>query len=156
MTKQLLLAMAVAFAATTGSAQDNETTVVDANTTAAAAATTGAVNLREGLDNDTTGTAAVPPQFSEEQFERRWETESRMYREAGISEEKIKRLHDITQKTWNARARGEKLDFQELGRQRSEILDQEDMQKLREVRRKAISDRINDNKDTNSTSPQTQ
>ena len=135
--KHLLLCAALAVVTTVAFAQ--ETSPAAGNTTAAA-------------QRATTASEAIANNFTQEAFEKRWKLEESMYKEAGISEDKIKKLYDINQKLWNSRASGEKIDFPALSRQRSEILTKEDTTKLMEVRRNMMNKRLdNDSSSTTAT-----
>jgi len=125
--KHLLLCAALAVTSSVAFAQ--ETTPEGENTTATAQLAT-------------TASAAMANNFTQEAFEKRWKLEESMYKEAGISEDKIAKLYEINQTLWKARSSGEKIDFPALSRQRSEILTKEDMKKLMDVRRNMVNKRL--------------
>lgn len=133
MKKHLLLTMAVSIFAPSAFAQLTTPVVETANTTAAQVQATTATQPMSTAAGNTTATA-----FSAESFEQRWEKEAEMYREAGIAEEKIEQLRQLNQETWDARASGNRVDFQQLSRKRAAILTREEVQKLRDVRRQKI------------------
>ena len=85
-----------------------------------------------------------------EHFEKRWAQEEKVYKEAGISDEKIAKLKEINQKIWDARANGEKVDFRELNRQRTDVLTEEEMKSYREVLNSRIPEQLR-NRDRHST-----
>jgi len=129
--KHLVLCATVAIASTVAFAQE-ATSPATGNTTASA-------------QRATTASAAMANNFTQEAFEKRWKLEESMYKEAGISDDKITKLYEINQTLWKARASGEKIDFPALSRQRSEILTQDDMKKLMEVRRNMVNKRLGSN-----------
>ncbi len=136
-------------------AQDNTTTAtastpepvraIALTTTTATQSTSGQALLSDarttGSANTTTMTAARR-QFTQQMFEERWKNEEKMYREAGISEEKIKKLRDLNSRTWEARSSGERSDFQTIMRERAEILTQEEVEKIRNIRRSQIESEL--------------
>src|SRR5690606_28297108 len=103
---------------TTGTA----TPVYEITTGSAQRATTATDQMSTGTG---TTTAAISQYFTPDRFEERWTKEKEMYEEAGISEDKIEKLRELNQSTWDARAAGEKINFQDLNRKQSEILSQE-------------------------------
>lgn len=80
--------------------------------------------------------------FTQEQFEKRWKVEEQMYKDAGIGEEKIKKLHDLNAEVWKARAEGNKADFQKIMKERQQVLSQEEVQKIRDLRRKKMESQL--------------
>lgn len=136
-------------------AQDNTTTAtvpaaepvraVALTTTTANQSTSGQALLSDarttGTANTTTMTAARR-QFTQQMFEERWKNEENMYREAGISEEKIQKLRDLNSRMWEARSAGERSDFQTIMRERSEILTQQEIEKIRDIRRNQIENEL--------------
>lgn len=132
-------------------AQDNITTAtapaaepvraVALTTTTANQSTSGQALLSDARTtrtaNSTTMTAARR-QFTQQMFEERWKNEENMYREAGISEDKIQKLRDLNSRMWEARSSGERSDFQTIMRERAEILTQQEVEKIREIRRSQI------------------
>jgi hypothetical protein len=153
MKKHLLFGLAVGLATTAAMAQVAPVpAVANASTTATDIRATTATGQLESGTGNTTSSAAVPSQFAADRFKERWQKEEQMYKDAGLSEEKIEKLRQLSQETWNARAGGEKIDFQDLKRKRAELLDAEDMKKLREVRRQTINETL-EQKDGASTAP---
>lgn len=151
---KIAYAAALAVVMSTGAAvAQNDTTATAQLTTATAQATTGtaeagvtittatAAQATTGTVSATTGTAAAS-RFTQEMFEKRWQTEEATYRDAGISEEKIQKLHDLNQKVWEARNAGKRSEYQEIMKQRAEILDSEEIEKVREARRKKIEEQL--------------
>lgn len=80
--------------------------------------------------------------FTQEQFEKRWKVEEQMYKDAGISEEKIQKLHDLNSEVWKARADGSKADFQKIMKERQKVLSQEEVQKIRDMRREKMESQL--------------
>ncbi len=144
--KRYTLCMAIGIVGCFAVAQEQNYTQLGAvATTGTATNLTGTTGT--ALQSNIAGTTAsemIQRSFSQENFDKRWETEVQMYKDAGISEEKIQKLKDINQKMWNARAKGESADFQELSRQRREILSPDEIEKLRNTRRDMIQKRMSE------------
>lgn len=145
MKSKLMFGLAIAALATTAFAQEREYTVLDGSTSATARSTTGteamATTATQNMGRNaasTTGSRYMAQRYSQENFDRSWKVESDMMKEAGISDEKIEKMHEITKKMWDARAKGETADWQELVKERAAVLSPEDMQKFREARQEAM------------------
>lgn len=145
MTKQLVFCLAAGLAVSVSFAQETTATkVAAANTTAAETGQDAA---------GTSMSALMAKNFSEEKLQERWKAEEKLYQDAGISEEKIQKLHDLNLSTWRAMAAGEKTDYQGFLRERNAVLTPEEMQNLRKAQRDAIAKRVR-LKDEGTTAPQ--
>lgn len=96
----------------------------------------------------TSMSALMAQNFTEEKLQARWKAEENLYKQSGLSEDKIQKLHDLNVKTWKAMASGEKTDYEAFIRERNAILTPEEMQKLRTTQRQAITERIKQRHDT--------
>lgn len=137
----LTLSSSIAFAQTpvpaNGTPATEYTELTSATKTAGATQLTSATQTTSAT-KATTATRPTSRLFTQEQFEQRWEKESQMYRDAGIDEDKIKEIHDLNSRVWKARAEGNKADFQKIMKERQQILTQEEIGKIRDLRRKQM------------------
>jgi len=108
------------------------------------AATPGAAAAQstETVVRNATTTASASRLFTPEAFEARWKVEEKSYRDAGISEEKISKLHELQSRIWKARAEGGKVDFPAIMKERAAVLNDEEIQKIRDLRRKQIEEQL--------------
>ena len=139
--KYILFGLAVAAFAPGAFAQETNYTVLDGSTSGTRATTASAVARNE----PTSASEAAAKHFGQENFEKRWAAEEKMYKDAGISQEKIDKLREMNEKIWKARASGEKIDFKALSDERAKILSKEDMQKFRQLRTKAVQEALGSN-----------
>lgn len=150
---KIAYAAALAVAMTAGAAMaDSETTATAQATTATVQATTGTAHagtrITTATAEATTATAAATTgtansqRFTQEMFEKRWQTEEATYRDAGISEEKIQKLHELNKRVWEARNAGKRSEYQEIMKERAEILNPSEIEKMREARRKKIEEQL--------------
>lgn len=141
--KQLALCVTAGLVGGVGFAQETTATrVVAANTTAAMDQATTGTPAQSGDDAASTSMSALMAKnFSEEHLQVRWKAEEQLYKDAGIPEEKIQKLHDLNVATWRAMGAGEKTDYQSFIRERNAVLTPEEMQKLRTTQREAIAKR---------------
>lgn len=147
--KRYALCMILCTAGCLAFSQEQSYTTLGAATTGTATNLTGTTGTAVAPgDANSTAAEMIRRNFSEENFEKRWEMEEGLYKEAGISEEKIARLKEINKKMWDARAKGEKTNFEELSRQRQEVLSSEEIEKLRNTRRNMIQQKLNERSTT--------
>lgn len=90
-------------------------------------------------------TAAIAEKyFSDEMFERQWQNEEQLYRSAEIPDEKIKKLHELKKKQWQARRTGERVNYAQLVRQVSQVLSQEELERVTSQRTERIREVLAD------------
>lgn len=130
-----MLAVAASVTATAAWGQTTDTATANDQATTATAE-------RSGL---TTQSPIMAFHYSDEAFESRWNKEAEIYREADISEAKIKKLRDLKYQQWQARRSGEKIDYAALVREASRVLTPSEVKKMREIRDRKIEDQLNDN-----------
>lgn len=86
----------------------------------------------------TSGSTLANRYYNDDIFEARWKREAAIYKEAGIADDKIEKVHDLNHQLWKARGNGEKLNYPELVRKRAQLLTPAELLKVRQIRDKSI------------------
>ena len=76
-------------------------------------------------------------------MERMWSNREQMYKEAGLSEDRIAKLKELEMHAYSARQSGEKLDYAAMREERNKIITPEEQKKLEAAagqRRNALRD----------------
>lgn len=101
-----------------------------AETTASKKLTTGTVSKSSAT---TTGLVSNRQQQMLENMKKRFDDEAELYREVGVSEEKINKLKELYNGIFQAYQRGEQPDYATVRKERAKILSADDVAKFRDL-----------------------
>lgn len=75
-------------------------------------------------------------------MKQRFDDEAELYREAGVSEEKIKKLKSLYQGIFESYQKGSQPDYNQVRKERQQLITPQDMQKVRELMIKRNEERF--------------